>query len=76
MPGRIMQGKVVSDKNDKTVVVLVVRRFKHAVYKKFVINRKKYSAHDPNNQFKIGDQVSIVEHRPLSKLKRWHVLYN
>ena len=74
MPKRIMQGVVVSDKNDKTIVVRVERRFKHAVYKKVVRRSKRFHAHDPENKFKIGDQVRIQECAPISKQKRWIVL--
>jgi small subunit ribosomal protein S17 len=58
---------------DKTVVVLVERLVQHAVYKKYVRQRKKYKAHDPDNRCRVGDQVSIVETRPLSRDKRWRV---
>ena len=74
MPRRIMQGTVVSDKGDKTVIVLVERRVMHPVYKKFIRQSKRYAAHDENNQFKTGDNVSIEESRPISKRKRWVVL--
>ena len=74
MPKRILQGVVVSDKQDKTVVVRVERQVMHPVYKKFVKKSKKYAAHDENNQFKVGDQVSIVESKPYSKTKTWSVL--
>jgi small subunit ribosomal protein S17 len=74
MPRRIMQGTVVSDKGDKTVIVLVERRVMHPVYKKFIRQSKRYAAHDENNQFKTGDSVSIEESRPISKRKRWVVL--
>jgi small subunit ribosomal protein S17 len=73
MPKRMLQGVVVSDKQDKTVVVKVERRFMHPVYKKTVRRSKKYHAHDENNEFKVGDVVSIEECRPISKLKRWAV---
>ena len=75
MPGhrKIREGIVVSDKMDKTVVVLVERLVQHSVYKKYVRQRKKYKAHDPENRCRIGDQVSIVETRPLSRDKRWRV---
>ncbi len=75
MQGRrkVRQGVVVSDKMDKTVVVLVERLVQHPVYKKYVRQRKKYKAHDPENRCRIGDQVSIVETRPLSREKRWRV---
>ena len=74
MPKRILQGVVVSDKQDKTVIVSVERQIMHPVYKKFVKKSKKYAAHDENNQFKIGDQVSIQESRPYSKTKTWTVI--
>ena len=74
MPRRILQGTVVSDVNDKTVVVRVERRVMHPMYKKFVGKSKRYAAHDPDNRFKVGDQVRIRECRPLSATKRWEVL--
>ena len=74
MPKRILQGVVVSDKNEKTVVVKVERRFTHPVMKKTVRQTKKYKAHDENNAFKVGDVVSIQESRPISKDKRWVVV--
>ena len=74
MPKRILQGVVVSDKQDKTVVVSVERQVMHPVYKKIVKKSKKFSAHDENNQYKIGDRVSIEECRPISKNKSWTVI--
>ena len=74
MPKRILQGVVVSDKNDKTVVVEVERRYTHPLLKKTVRRSKKYHAHDETNAFKIGDIVRIEEGRPMSKLKRWRVV--
>jgi small subunit ribosomal protein S17 len=71
MPKRILQGVVVSDKNDKTIVVKVERRLLHPVFKKTVRLSKKYHAHDEKNEAKIGEVVRIEETRPLSKLKRW-----
>jgi small subunit ribosomal protein S17 len=71
---RRLLGKVVSDKMDKTVVVEVVRRSRDAMYKKYVRNRERYKAHDETNQFKTGDRVEIMEHRPISKDKRWKVV--
>jgi small subunit ribosomal protein S17 len=73
MPKRMLQGTVVSDKQDKTVVVRVERRFTHPVMKKTVRSSKKYYAHDEKNEFTVGDTVWIEEHRPISKLKRWTV---
>jgi len=74
MPRRVMQGTVVSDKGDKTVTVLVERRVMHPVYKKFIRQSKKYAAHDEGNLYKVGDAVSIIECRPISKRKRWTVV--
>jgi small subunit ribosomal protein S17 len=74
MPKRILQGVVVSDKQEKTLVVKVERRFTHPLLKKTVRRSKNYHAHDENQQFKVGDQVSIEETKPISKLKRWTVL--
>ena len=71
MPKRILQGTVVSDKNEKTVVVKVERRFTHAVMKKVVRSTKKYHAHDEANVAKIGQIVWIEECAPISKNKRW-----
>ena len=74
MPKRILEGVVVSDKGDKTIVVKVERTFLHPVLKKTVRRSKKYQAHDETNQFKVGDVVSIEESRPISKTKRWIVV--
>ena len=74
MPKRVLKGVVTSDKMDKTVTVIVERRFKHPLYKKFIKRTKKYAAHDENNKCKVGDQVQIQECRPLSKRKTWEVV--
>ena len=74
MPKRTLQGVVVSDKQAKTVVVRVERRFTHPTMKKTVRRSKKYYAHDETNEFSVGDVVRIEEHRPISKLKRWTVV--
>ena len=74
MPKRILQGTVVSDKTDKTVVVRVERRLTDPVMKKPVRKSKKYHVHDAENQFKTGDTVRIRECRPISKLKSWEVI--
>ena len=74
MPKRTLQGVVVSDKQAKTVVVRVERRFTHPLLKKTVRRSKKYHAHDENNEYGVGDIVRIEEHRPISKLKRWTVV--
>ncbi|MBB3810802.1 30S ribosomal protein S17 [Pseudochelatococcus contaminans] len=76
MPKRTLQGVVVSDKQDKTVVVKVERRFTHPLLKKTVRRTKNFHAHDEANQFKVGDTVWIEETRPLSRLKSWVVLQN
>ncbi len=74
MPRRVLEGKVVSDKMDKTVTVLIERRYMHPVYKKFVRTSTKLAAHDENNSFKIGDVVQIEECRPISKNKSFRVI--
>jgi small subunit ribosomal protein S17 len=74
MPKRVLQGVVVSDKNQKTVVVSVERRYAHPMLGKIVRRSKKYHAHDEKGEFKIGDVVRIQECRPLSKLKSWEVV--
>ena len=74
MPRRVLNGKVVSDKGDKTIIVTVDRRFMHVKYKKFITKSKKYAAHDELNQFKVGDEVRIRECKPISKRKCWEVL--
>ncbi len=74
MPKRILQGVVVSDAMDKTVVVRVERRVMHPVYKKFIRRSKKYSAHDETNSCKVGDSVRIQECAPISKTKSWTVI--
>ena len=74
MPKRILKGKVISDKADKTLTVLVERRFIDPFFKKTIRSKKKYKTHDENNNFKIGDIVRIQECRPISKTKSWVVL--
>lgn len=74
MPKRILQGTVVSDKGDKTVVVKVERRVKHPLYAKIIRLSKKYHAHDEGNEFREGEVVRIEETRPISKLKTWRVI--
>lgn len=74
MPRRVLTGRVTSDKMDKTVTVLVVRRVMHPLYKKFIRRSKKYAAHDELNECKIGDMVRIIESPPISKRKTWVVL--
>jgi len=70
---REMVGTVVSDKMDKTVVVLVERLVKHRLYKKYIRRRAKFAAHDENNASRIGDKVSIIQSSPISKTKKWRV---
>ena len=74
MPKRVMQGVVVSDAMDKTVVVKVERKVMHPMYKKYIRRSKKYAAHDENNVSKTGDVVKIRECRPISKRKTWEVI--
>ncbi len=76
MPKRILSGVVVSSNSEKTVVVKVTRRVKHKLYRKIITRSKKYHAHDEQNQYNVGDLVSIIETKPLSKLKTWMVLSN
>jgi small subunit ribosomal protein S17 len=74
MPKRVLQGIVVSDACNKTVIVRVERRVMHPIYKKFITRSKKYAAHDENNKFHAGDAVQIEESRPISKRKSWIVM--
>ncbi len=75
MPKRVLQGVVISDKADKTVTVRVERRYTHPIYKKTVRSSKKYAAHDEKNKCQVGDVVKIIESRPISKTKKWAVVY-
>ena len=74
MPKRILSGIVVSTNSHKTITVNVTRRIKHKLYKKIIRQSKKYQVHDENNEFKIGEIVSIIESKPISKLKKWTVI--
>ena len=74
MPKRILQGVVVSDKGQKTIIVKVERRMMHPIYKKFIRRSKKFAAHDENNVSKIGDVVRIRECAPISKTKKWELI--
>ena len=76
MPKKILTGVVVSDKPNKTITVVVERKYQHPVLKKVVKVRKKYNAHDENNKFKNGDKVSIIESKPFSKNKKFQVMEN
>ena len=71
MPKRILSGVVVSSNSNKTIIVNVTRRIKHKLYKKIIRQTKKYHAHDEKNEFNLGDNVSIIESKPISKLKKW-----
>ena len=71
---RVLSGVVVSDKADKTIVVMVETLVQHPLFKKYIRRRKKFMAHDPQNDCGVGDTVSIIEHRPLSARKRWHLV--
>ena len=75
MPKRILTGKVLSNKADKTITVLVERRIMHPIYKKFVTKSKKIQAHDKDNKFQPGDFVEIIETKPISKTKKFEVIY-
>ena len=76
MPKKILSGVVISDKPNKTITVMVERKFSHPVLKKVIKVRKKYNAHDENNKFKNGDKVSIIESKPFSKNKKFQVMEN
>ncbi len=76
MPKRILSGVVVSSNSNKTIIVDVTRRIKHKLYKKIIRQTKKYHVHDENNQYSVGDTVSIIESKPISKLKKWIVISN
>lgn len=76
MPKRILQGTVVSDAADKTVTILVERRIMHPLYKKTIRRSKRYAAHDEQNKSKVGDVVKIEESAPISKTKKWRVIYD
>jgi len=74
MTKKVLKGTIISSKNNKTVVVEVTRKFKHPFYEKVIKRTKKYHAHDENNKFKKGEQVSIIESKPFSKKKTWQVV--
>jgi small subunit ribosomal protein S17 len=76
MPKKVLTGVVVSDKPNKTITVMVERKYSHPILKKVVRVRKKYNAHDEKNKFKNGDKVSIIESKPFSKNKKFEVLEN
>jgi small subunit ribosomal protein S17 len=72
--GITLEGVVISNKNDKTIIVRVERYTRHSLIKKYQRTHKKYYAHDPDNECKVGDKVKIVEFRPISRTKRWHLV--
>ena len=74
MSKKILNGKVIRDRNDKTIVVLVKRKYAHPFYGKVITSSKKYHVHDEKNKFKIGDNVKIIESKPFSKKKKWEVI--
>ena len=74
MPKRLLNGKVISSNSNKTIVVEVIRRVKHKLYKKIIKKAKKYHAHDEENSYHLGDFVTIQESKPISKMKRWVVI--
>ena len=74
MPKRILSGVVISSNSNKTITVGVTRRIKHKLYKKIIRRTKKYHAHDENNTFNVGDNVSIIETKPIAKIKKWVVI--
>jgi len=75
MSKKILNGNVIRDQNDKTIVVFVKRKYSHPFFGKVITSSKKYHALDENNKFKIGDNVKIIESKPFSKKKKWEVLY-
>ena len=76
MTKKVLNGKVIRDKNNKTIVVLVKRKYLHPFFGKVMSSSKKYHVHDENNKFKIGDDVRIIESKPYSKMKKWKVIEN
>ena len=76
MPKKILTGVVISDKPNKTITVVVERKYSHPLFKKVIKVRKRYNAHDENNKFKTGDKVSIIESKPFSKNKKFQVMEN
>ena len=74
MTKKILNGKVIKDKNNKTIVVLVKRKYSHPFFDKVLTSSKKYHAHDEKNKYKVGDDVKIIESRPFSKNKKWEVI--
>ena len=76
MTKKILNGRVINNQSNKTIVVLVKRKYSHSFFGKVITSAKKYHAHDENNKFKVGDDVKIIESRPISKKKKWKVINN
>ena len=74
MTKKTLEGKVIRDQNDKSIVVLVKRKYSHPFFKKVITSSKKYHVHDETNKFKVGDMVKIIESKPYSKMKKWEVI--
>ena len=74
MTKKTLEGKVIRDQNDKSIVVLVRRKYSHPFFKKVITSSKKYHVHDETNKFKVGDMVKIIESKPFSKMKKWEVI--
>ena len=74
MSKKILKGRIINDKSNKTIIVLVKRKYSHPFFGKVITSSKKYHVHDENNKFKIGDIVQIIESKPLSKKKKWEVI--
>ena len=74
MTKKTLEGKVIRDQNNKSVVVLVKRKYSHPFFKKVITSSKKYHVHDETNKFKVGDMVKIIESKPFSKMKKWEVI--
>ena len=74
MTKKTLKGKVIRDQNDKTIVVLVKRKYSHPFFKKVITTSKKYHVNDETNKFKVGDMVKIIESKPFSKMKKWEVI--
>ena len=74
MSKKTLEGKVIRDQNDKTIIVLVKRKYSHPFFKKVITSSKKYHAHDEKNKYKVGHIVKIIESRPFSRMKRWEVI--
>ena len=74
MTKKILNGTVIKDKNNKTIIVIVKRKYSHPFFGKVITSSKKYHAHDENNKFKTGDKVKIIESKPFSKKKKWEVI--